>query len=127
MDSLDTYDAARLPVPAAVSRVVAGDPNQRQRFYVELVPGETTLVSWKELVQEANNEVVSVDSSGKALVQETNIEVVSRDSSDKALVQEAKNEDVSPDSFDLDQVIPFALVKRANNGPQPAAIDQQHA
>lgn len=63
MEALDSYDSARLPVAPPASGIVAGDPNQRQRLYVELAPGETTIVSWKELVQEANNEVVSVDSA----------------------------------------------------------------
>lgn len=27
----------------------------RLRFYIELKPGETTIVSWKKLIKEANN------------------------------------------------------------------------
>ncbi|KAK1393044.1 hypothetical protein POM88_012100 [Heracleum sosnowskyi] len=88
MEALDTYDAARLPVAPPASGVVAGDPKQRQRFYVELAPGATTLVSWKELVREANNQVVSVDSTDKALVQEDTNQVESPDSSDKYPVEE---------------------------------------
>lgn len=75
MDALDTYDVACLHVAALVSGVVAGNPNQTQRFYVELAPGETTVVSWKALVYEANNEVVSADFSDKALVQKAHSEV----------------------------------------------------
>lgn len=99
MEALDSYDTARLPVAARAYGVVSGDSNQRQRFYIELVPGETTIVSWKELVREANNEVVSVKSSDKTLANEANNEVVSVDSSEKVSVQEPNNEVVSPNSL----------------------------
>lgn len=100
MEALDTYDDACLPVPAPASGVVAGDPNQRQRFYVELAPGETTVVSWRELVREAKKGAVSVNSADKTLVPEANNQVASVDSSDKALVQEPNTEVVSSDSPD---------------------------
>lgn len=29
--------------------------SSRQRFYIELKPGETTIVSWKKLIKEANS------------------------------------------------------------------------
>ncbi|WOG91584.1 hypothetical protein DCAR_0310833 [Daucus carota subsp. sativus] len=65
MEALNTYADARAPVAPAASGVVADDPNQRQRFFVELAPDETTIVSWKALVQEANNGVVADDSSNE--------------------------------------------------------------
>ncbi|XP_074357213.1 uncharacterized protein LOC141696951 [Apium graveolens] len=111
MEALDTYDNARLPVAAPASRVIAGDPNQRQRFYVELVPGETTVVSWKELVREANNETVSIDSSDKNSVQRDNKEVVAVGSSDKAVVQEPSNALVSADSPEKDPEEYIQVVK----------------
>ncbi|XVF16926.1 hypothetical protein REPUB_Repub10bG0073000 [Reevesia pubescens] len=41
------------------SRVSAGSPSwlsvSRQRFTIELRPGETTIVSWKRLVKDAEN------------------------------------------------------------------------
>lgn len=67
MEALDTYAAARPPVPASAFGVV-GDAKQRLRFKVELTPNETTIVSWKKMVQVANNEVVSDDSSDEDLV-----------------------------------------------------------
>ncbi|XP_074375334.1 uncharacterized protein LOC141717123 isoform X2 [Apium graveolens] len=127
MEALDTYDDARLPVPTPASRVISGDPNKRQRFYVELTPGETTIVSWKELVREANNKEVFVDSLGKALVKEDSNEVVDVDLSEKTVDQEPNNEVVSLDSPNQDPVIPFALVKREKYGSNSATTDQQHA
>ena len=41
------------------SRVSAGSPSwlcaSRQRFTIELRPGETTIVSWKRLIKDAQN------------------------------------------------------------------------
>lgn len=62
MDAVNA-DTPPAPAVAAGSVVVAGDPKQRQRFYVELTPGETTIVSWKRLVQQADSEVVSDESA----------------------------------------------------------------
>ncbi|XP_017238284.1 uncharacterized protein LOC108211250 isoform X1 [Daucus carota subsp. sativus] len=75
MEALNTYADARAPVAPAASGVVADDPNQRQRFFVELAPDETTIVSWKALVQEANNGVVADDSSNEKEELEDNIQV----------------------------------------------------
>ena len=65
MEALNTFADARAPVAPPASGVVADAPNQRQRFFVELAPAETTIVSWKTLVQEANNGVVADDSSNE--------------------------------------------------------------
>ncbi|XP_058097436.1 ubinuclein-1-like isoform X2 [Magnolia sinica] len=45
-------EPARPPPPPSSSKH-KGAPNQRQRFAVELRPGETTIVSWKRLVKDS--------------------------------------------------------------------------
>ncbi|KAG9457132.1 hypothetical protein H6P81_001640 [Aristolochia fimbriata] len=42
------------PPPPPPPSTVTGTNNQRQRFTVELRPGETTIVSWKKLIRDSN-------------------------------------------------------------------------
>ena len=63
MEALNTFADARAPVAPPASGVVAADPNQRRRFFIELAPAKTTIVSWKALVQDANSDVVFDESA----------------------------------------------------------------
>ncbi|XP_068647514.1 ubinuclein-1-like [Aristolochia californica] len=52
----DEMSASRVsnPNPPPLPSIVPGTINQRQRFTVELRPGETTIVSWKKLIRDSN-------------------------------------------------------------------------
>ncbi|KAL5982744.1 hypothetical protein ACLOJK_016820 [Asimina triloba] len=42
------------PLPPSSSKLATAPTSQRQRFYVELRPDQTTIVSWKRLLKESN-------------------------------------------------------------------------